>query len=69
MRRQHVLAVLALMALLAAAPSWNDTTCDRTTPLPTGWAESSTAENITGAGVARGVVGVPLPGMLPLGLQ
>jgi hypothetical protein len=43
MRRQHVLALLAFLALLAAAPSWNDTTCDATTPLPAGFTESSTA--------------------------
>jgi hypothetical protein len=35
-----VLALLALITLLAAAPSWNDTTCDRTTPVPGGWDES-----------------------------
>lgn len=34
MRRQYILAMLVLVALLAAAPSWNDTTCDASTPLP-----------------------------------
>lgn len=43
MRRQYLLAALTLLALVAAAPSWNDTTCDRTTPLPAGFTESSTA--------------------------
>ena len=43
MRRQHVLALLALITLLAAAPSWNDTTCDRTTPVPGGWTQEPTA--------------------------
>ena len=58
MRRQYLLAALTFIALLAAAPSWNDTTCDRTTPLPAGFTESSTA-----SGDAAALLG---PALLPL---
>lgn len=67
MRRQYLLAALTFIALLAAAPSWNDTTCDRTTPLPAGWADAPLAAGDTpaqaglGYGVGRlpGIVGIP----------
>lgn len=64
MRRHYLLAVLALFALLAAAPSWNDTTCDRTTSVPEGWADAPIA---TGDMPARGRLGYGdggLPGII-----
>jgi hypothetical protein len=66
MRRQFVFAVLALVALLAMAPSWNDTTCDRTTPVPTAWNVSPAAEAAAppGALVDYGARGVPGPGII-----
>jgi hypothetical protein len=66
MRRQYVLAVLVLVALLAAAPSWNDTTCDRTTPVPTAWNVSPAAAGARppGALVDYGARGVPGPGII-----
>ena len=67
MRRQYVLAVLAFIALLAAAPSWNDTTCDRTTPVPAGWGDASNtagdaplrAASGYGVGGLPGIIGIP----------
>jgi hypothetical protein len=61
MRRQYVLAALALIALLAAAPSWNDTTCDRTTPLPAGWTESPSPDGASQRAMADwNAVRIPL---------
>ena len=67
MRRQYVLAALGLLTLLAAAPSWNDTTCDRTTPVPAGWADRPvTAGDASmqagvgyGVGALPGIIGIP----------
>ena len=61
MRRQYVLAALGLLALLAAAPSWNDTTCDRSTPVPAGWADRpvTAGDAPVQASVGYGVRGLP----------
>jgi hypothetical protein len=66
MRRQYLLAALALISLLAAAPSWNDTTCDRTTPSPAGWADVPTTggDIPLRAGVSYGARGIPGPGII-----
>lgn len=66
MRRQYLLATLALIALIAAAPSWNDTTCDRTTPVPAGWTDASTigGDLSLRAGVSYGARGLPGPGII-----
>ena len=60
MRRQYLLAALTFLALLAAAPSWNDTTCDRTTPLPAGFTESSTASGDAAALLDPTILPLPM---------
>jgi hypothetical protein len=66
MRRHYFLAVLALVAMMAAAPSWNETTCDRTTPVPAGFADAPTAAGDvpTRAGVGYGTGGLPGLGII-----
>lgn len=65
MRRHYLLAVLGLVALMAAAPSWNDTTCDRTTPVPTGFADAPTpARDVPTRAGGTGTGGLPGLGIL-----
>lgn len=66
MRRHYLLAGLALVALMAAAPSWNDTTCDRTTPVPAAFADApAAAGNVpTRAGVGYGTGSLPGLGII-----
>jgi hypothetical protein len=52
--------------MMAAAPSWNETTCDRTTPVPAGFADAPTAAGDvpTRAGVGYGTGGLPGLGII-----
>jgi hypothetical protein len=50
---------------MAAAPSWNDTTCDRTTPVPTGFADAPTpARDVPTRAGGTGTGGLPGLGIL-----